>query len=226
MRVRWCRFHAGLLLLTIVFLHRPLGAETLTCHGFPIPAAAEAAVKIGKQTIEQVVGKDDNRAKKLGFTSAVDAADAGTLLGNPFRVIWVSLEKLKAFQPGITDPKDILEPIHEFIYPVMVRGDTVSSITVTETVTDPHDKPIWRATGWGAQIVRLMEAKRKKIPTANCVVQIPALNRYFLGDTSTGEFKMIVVNPVDPDTQPVPLPADNIFTELQPEAKAHEGGLR
>jgi hypothetical protein len=182
------------------------------------PIEAQRAAEKGRKTLEQLVKNDDKHAQELGLTSSAEARD--TALGTPFPILFVELEKLKQFQRG-EDPRNLLEPTDEFIYPILVGGNVKSSLTVTRT---PQG---WRATAWGAdKLIRLLDNAR--VADSNFLVSIPSLNLQFIGDITEEPFKMIPI--LDERRYGFmrmrPLPAQEVFAKLLPEAKAHDGNPR
>ncbi len=84
------------------------------------PAAAQAPA-----TFEELV--TDENFRSLGFESKEEAKAAE--LGVPFPVVAVRLDELKRFKTG-DDPLALLHPLRRAIYPITVKGQVRSGLTV------------------------------------------------------------------------------------------------
>ena len=185
------------------------------------------AAKKGKQALEHLTKNDDRHARELGFSSAAEAVDTKTALGDPLPRFLVPLNKLKAYEPGgVNDARSLLQPANDFIYPITVGEgkDVRSSLTVTGIRKDHQASLEWRTTEWGgAGIIRLLEKHRTS--TTNLLVWIPSLNRYFLGILTVEEFLIIPIidEPRLGFTAGQSLSATDAFANLLTEAKASDG---
>src|SRR6267143_139495 len=179
--------------------------------------AAQALVtfqKIGKQT----------NVKAMGFESADEMTNAA--LGQPLSVFMVELGDLRAYQAG-SDPNKLLKPIDKVIYPVSVKDEVRSSIVLQK------GKEGWKASDFGgANFARLVtrvrdeSAKAAGLPaTAYFVVQVPALNAYFLSYRQND--KLMLASLADDSALNLragaTLPAEQVFGELVPFAQKYNG---
>ena len=72
----------------------------------------------------------------MGFESPGEVHEAK--LGRPFQNFRVRLDQLQKYQQG-SDPNKLLSGGNQFVYPILVKGQVRSSITVGEI------KGIWKA---------------------------------------------------------------------------------
>jgi hypothetical protein len=171
----------------------------------------------------QKIGKQTN-FKAMGFESADEMTNA--TLGQPLSVFMVELGDLRAYQAG-SDPNKLLKPIDKVIYPVRVRDEVRSSIVLQK------GKEGWKASDFGgANFARLVTRARDEsakttslAPTAYFVVQVPALNAYFLGYRQ--EEKLMLTSLIDDAAlnlrAGIGLPAEQVFGELAPLAQKYNG---
>jgi hypothetical protein len=129
-------------------------------------ADAKSAADRGLTTLAKLVNEQNYRA--MGFESVAEVSTAA--LGEPIRVMMVKLDALRAYQPG-SDPNQLLSDVPQAIYPVMVRDQVRSAITVSQV-----DAGRWTAVGFGnphlakqtAQARRAISAARQQTtPVAN-----------------------------------------------------------
>jgi hypothetical protein len=171
----------------------------------------------------QKIGKQTN-FKAMGFESADEMTNA--TLGQPVSVFMVELGDLRAYQAG-SDPAKLLKPIDKLIYPVNVKNEVRSSIVLQK------GKDGWKASDFGgANFARLVtrardeSAKATGLPTAGYfVVQVPALNAYFLGYRQND--KLMVASLADDSALNLragaALPAEQVFGDLVPFAQKYNG---
>ncbi len=96
------------------------------------------------------------RAKKLGFESLAEVATA--TLGKALPVINVNLEKLRDFKAE-DDPKTLVVDPHTVIFPVYIKAEVRSSLTVS----DPSRTNSWVQMERGSPIlIRKIEKVRKQ----------------------------------------------------------------
>lgn len=173
---------------------------------------------------------DVNHARQLGFRATDEVANVGP--GAPLRVYRVGLKGrddrkgLKDFRPG-SDPVELLVDTHRVIYPLELQGtkEVRSSVTVTESKKDKS----WHVARRGSpNRIRKLELLRKTRPSANMVVEIPALNLRFLGERKAGILMLVSIadRPKFELKAGQELPAHELFLRLKPEAErmlAQEG---
>ncbi len=181
----------------------------------------EAATR-GLTTLQEL-GKRTN-FKQMGFQSADQIGHAK--LGEPFSVFMVELQDLRAYQPG-SDANRLLKPIDKVIYPVSADDQVRTSIVLQK------GKEGWKTSDFGgANFARLATKARDESEKANnlapgayFVVQVPALNAYFLGYRQDGNLMLISLID-DSDLQlkaGTPLPAAQVFDQLRPVAEKYNG---
>jgi hypothetical protein len=114
---------------------------------------------------------DGQNYKSLGFQSIDEVRQAQ--LGQPIEVYNISLEKLKSYQKG-QDPKSLLTPSAETIYPVIVGGSVRTGVTIV------RKEQGYESSSFGhADIVKRLAQYRRS--AAEFAVRIPAFNMYFVG---------------------------------------------
>jgi hypothetical protein len=242
MRTRRAACIAGVLMTTILL---PAGVpakdddDDIGARGmvrqpavFVVPEAPPEATneaRRGKQILGLLVQNDPRHAEDLGFTSVAEAADGKTELEAPFPIVRIDFGKLVAFTKS-SDPATLLMPTGEFFYPVSVGGTVRSSLRVRKVRPNPQTGKEWRTIDWGISVIRLLDQTKKIAGTSNSsfAVWIPELNRYFLGDIQNGKHLIIpLVNEPRSDLQfkaHTPLPAEEVFERLVPEAKKRPAG--
>lgn len=138
---------------------------------------AQSAATRALDTFRKLVTRDN--FKELGFESLDEASAAA--LGEPRRVFDVRLDQLREYREG-TDADRLLNDANRIVYPVVVREQVRSSISV-----EKKDGK-WRAvdfgnTGLAKQIsatTRAMAANQRPEDTPVLVHVLP-FNLYFLG---------------------------------------------
>lgn len=162
--------------------------------------------------------------KDLGFDSADEAARA--TLGEPLSVFMVTLEDLRRYEPG-QPATNLLKPLEKVIYPVAVNDRVKSSIVVEKTAEG------WKPTTYGRpNFIKLLTDTRSKIVADNSattdgqfVVQVPALNAYFIGYQSDGKLMLasVIDDPALKLSAGRAAVAEEVLASLAPAAKAHDG---
>ncbi|HEX8473128.1 MAG TPA: hypothetical protein VF666_03790 [Pyrinomonadaceae bacterium] len=128
-------------------------------------ADAKSAADRGLATLAKLVNEQNYRA--MGFESVAEVSTAA--LGEPIRVLMVKLDALRAYQPG-SDPNLLLSDVPQSVYPVMVRDQVRSTITVSQV-----DAGRWTAVSFGnphlarqtVQARRAISAARQTAPGAS-----------------------------------------------------------
>ncbi len=154
----------------------------------------------------------DQNFKALGFESRDEVAAAQ--LAEPLRVSLVPLDQLQKYERG-SDPQRLLIEANRIIYPVTVKDQVRSSISVTK-VDDG-----WQGANFGsAVLVKLLTGARKA--KSDFVVSAPAMNAYFLASRADNR---LLLTPIldDPNLgfkAGGTLPAEEAFAVL---ARAAQG---
>lgn len=211
--------------LVIVFL-----LATFVCAN--AQTAQQAFIKETQATASQALGNlrelaTKEQYKDLGFDSPDEAARA--TLGEPLSVFMVTLEDLRRYEPG-QPASNLLKPLERVIYPVAVNDQAKSSIVIEKTAEG------WKPTTFGSpNLIKLLTDTRRKISADNSVtgdgqfvVQVPALNAYFLGYQADG--KLMLASVIDDADLKLSagraVVAEEVFASLGPAAKAHDDSPR
>jgi len=158
-----------------------------------------------------------------GFQSAAEIATA--TLGQPVVAFLVRLDRLRNYQPSV-DATSLLSGGDKVLYPVLVRDQVRSSITVDK------GSGSWKAVSFGgAQLIqRLVRARDKVSPpgTPTMDVEVLALSAFFLGELSVARGNTLFLTPLADQPQlnlkaGATDQAARIFTQLVPMARAYNG---
>lgn len=170
---------------------------------------------------EKMKAEDDEYAKALGFTSAQEAGRA--TLGLPFTVFMSRLSSLKHFSSG-SDFEDFIVNTRSLIYPLLVDGKPMSSLTVTMN----RNSHRWRTIEWGSpKLIKLLERARGMQPQSSLVVLISPQNPLglrFIGERKAGE---LLLTPIADIPRlglraGISRPASEIFRSLVPVANKYK----
>jgi len=183
-----------------------------------IQPAAQRSLK----TFSQLVTKENYR--QMGFESPEEVRSA--TLGAPIQDFMVRLDKLKKYEPG-SRPDELLTATSQVIYPVFVKGQVRSSITLSKT------KESWQAVSFGGfNFVKLVSStlmESSKVTgldySSYFLVRVPSLNLFFLGFRSNNELMLV---PLTDNTMlefkaGASMKAEKVFSAILPDAKAHNG---
>jgi hypothetical protein len=154
------------------------------------PAIHDAAKKGFDTLLEVTRGKDFNRIyRAFGFASPAEAIDLK--LGPPLLVRWVRLDRLKQFEGEDTNPKNLLEPTFQALFPILSRDRVVTSLNVASF----RNMKMWKVTQWGGRrvILGLTQLEQYKTSRSSFVVWIPALGIHFLADQIAGQLTLIPI---------------------------------
>lgn len=162
--------------------------------------------------------------KSMGVQSAEEMANAA--LGEPLSVFMVGLEDLRGYQAG-SDPNRLLKPIGKVIYPVTAGSEVRSSIVLQK------GKEGWKASNFGGtNFARLITSARDRTATATSlppaaffVVQVPALNAYFIGFRQSDKLMLsaVIDDPKLNLKAGTPMPAEQVFGDLVSVAQKYNG---
>jgi hypothetical protein len=132
----------------------------------------EAAARQGRDEFESLV--DEQTYEGFGFDSLNEVKDAE--LGRPMAVYFVPPDRLRDFHAG-QDAAGLLVKSPETIYPLSVKGQVRSSITVVQT-----GKEAYRAAGFGdGLLVKRLSSYRSNDASDEFVVHALGVHMYFLG---------------------------------------------
>jgi hypothetical protein len=183
----------------------------------PKPPAAQpqeaASNAIG--VLQKLVTAENYRS--FGFESADEVKEAQ--LGQPLPVSTIGLDKLKSSQSG-AEPNSLLATSPETIYPVIVRGNVRSGVTIV------HKAAGYEPASFGnAEIVKALSRYRQGQSGNEFVVRIPAFNMYYLARRV--ENQLILVPIVDDPRLKVKageaVPLQRLLVELRPLVDAYNG---
>ena len=187
-----------------------------------VQTTAQAAATRGLEALRLLVTSET--ARDLGFDTASDAAAAA--LGEPIAVETVRLDVLKQYAAG-ADPATIVSDGSRVLYPVTVKGEARSSITV-----EAAEQGRWRSTRFGSpnlvrQIARarIDAANRGAAPNSTTVVHVAALNVYFVGFKVEGRLMLTALenHPSYKLQAGAVLPASEAFATLSQIARNYNG---
>lgn len=174
-------------------------------------------------------------AQELGFTTGTEGA---RLRQDAFPIYEVGLKDLRDFTPE-KGANNLLTDTHQLLFPVEVKSEVKSSVTVRSTTNQTQGigqtdrTKEWRPTRWGLPklIVHLTtEQKRlnERLPGLKGfrLVSIPSLNRNFLGYEDNADLKLVPLVSDHLFTAGKPLSTREVFLSLIPEAKSVDGSPR
>lgn len=175
----------------------------------PAQAAADAL-----SVLQQLVNGQNYR--DLGFESADDVKQA--VLTPPLEVQNVGLDQLTRFEKG-ADVNGMLTKSSQTIYPVAVRGEVRSSVTIVGL--EGRFKP----SSFGNAALARELARYRQAGAADFVVRVPALNLYFIARRVE---KDLLLTPIVDDPRlklPVgqAVPAEVVLEQLVPVAREYNG---
>ncbi len=165
------------------------------------------------ETLKKLINKDN--FKQMGFQSLEEVSVA--TLGEPLQDFMVRQDDLKKYAQGI-DPNRMLTDTDLIIYPILVKGETRSSIEGF------FQEGKWTATSFGSpnyiksimNQLTTLAGQHKVSPSSIFIVRVPALNYVFLGYRA--DLKLMLAPVFDiPEFEfksGVVLPAETIFIKL------------
>jgi hypothetical protein len=181
----------------------------------PVVADQTRAASDAIGVLRQLVTEQNYAA--MGFGSLAEVKEAQ--VGAPLAVSNVGLEALRGYATG-SDPATLLTPSAETVYPVTVGGTVKSSITLVKSERG------YAASSFGnAGIAQAIARVRGEAGPDAFIVRVPALQVWFIG--RRGE-RGLMLTPIaaDPRLQVEsgrPVPADAVFAQLVPLARAYNG---
>lgn len=162
------------------------------------------AANEGLRTFALLVTEENH--KSMGFDAVADVKNAS--LGQPLQVMMVGLDQLRKFQTN-SDPNALLNDTHQVIFPVQVRGETRSSISVSQA-----EGGRWKAVGYGnPYLAKQIDQGRKAIiamPQASPSAQASPSDTRTTGAQNA--------NTATPTTAPPPSTAASPLTTNSPQA--------
>jgi hypothetical protein len=173
------------------------------------------------ETYKLLISEDNY--KEMGFESLNDIYTA--TLDTPIVDYFIRLDQLKKYDAN-NKLEDLLIPTEQFYYPVLVKGQVRSSITVSKIDGK------WQAVSFGSHnfielVANALKENKKESKLSSLeyfIVRIPSLNKDFLGYKLKGEILLV---PLSDDSSVgfksgVSLPASKVILQILPEAKAHD----
>ena len=210
-------------LLLSLFIALLLPASQARAQGAAAPfnetqPVAQKALK----TFSRLVTKENY--KRMGFEDPEEVRTA--TLGAPLQDFIVRLDKLKSYTPG-GRLDELLTATDLVIYPVLVKDQVRSSITISKSGES------WQAVSFGGpNFIKLISGTLKENTKATRldssayqVIRVPSLNLFFLGFRLNNELMFVPVtdNARLKFSAGAGMKAENVFSALLPEAKAHNG---
>lgn len=196
----------------------PARAQGAAAPFSEIQPVAQKALK----TFSRLVTKEN--CGRMGFEDPEEVRTA--TLGAPLQDFIVQLDKLKNYAPG-GRLDELLTATDHVIYPVLVKGQVRSSITISKTGAS------WRAVSFGGpNFIKLISgtlAENTKATrldsSAYQVIRVPSLNLFFLGFRLNNELMFVPIadNARLKFRAGAGMKAENVFSALLPEARAHDG---
>jgi hypothetical protein len=191
------------------------------------PTATQTATAAAKNLLPKVVGSSNEIAIKLGFAGVGDFINQSSNLNvaPPYPVFHIGLDRLRNFDwQHQQDPRSLLldEPNFLrwsspspawFLFPITVNATVRSSVLIAMTATDRG----WKIRQIGSS-EKIVELAKHGVAPKYFVVEIPAMNRYYLGniDKATFTIKYAIGDPFH--NEGTEEPAGDVFTRLQLEA--------
>ena len=149
----------------------------------------------------------------MGFKSAEEIKDA--TLGDPFKIYTIRLDDLKRYKEG-NNPDSLLTDNENYIFPVKVKNEVRSSINISKVDNT------WKAISFGSNgTIKLFSRYR----TDNSfVVNIPALNLFFIGNRKDGKLMLtpVIEDEIHQFAAGKMLPAEDVLMRILPDAKEHD----
>jgi hypothetical protein len=183
---------------------------------------AQTAATQSLATFRKLVTRENY--KELGFESPEEASSA--TLGQPIRVMTVTLEQLKGYQPQ-GDPSRLLTDLTQTQYPVAVRDQVRSSITVEQV----NGK--WRASSFGEgslakqvdQLRKRASASTSEAQAGEMLVHVLPFHLYFMGHRTGDRLTLTPVTdyPAYRLKGGGDLPAEEVFSTLRQFAQKYNG---
>jgi hypothetical protein len=186
----------------------------------PAHQPQEAATR-ALDTLKGLVTEQNYKA--MGFESADEVKSAA--LADPLPVSRIQLDQLRAYQPG-SDPSKLMMDVGQMMYPVTAREQVRSSIVVVK------DGDAWKEAKFGgpAAIKAITSARAKdqgegKASGPYTLVQVPALNMYFLARQADGKWMFVpaIDDPANNFRAGVAVPAEEALRALSTAAQKYNG---
>ena len=209
--------------LLALFIALLLPASQARAQGAAAPfSETQPVAQKALKTFSRLVTKENY--KRMGFEDPEEVRTA--TLGAPLQDFIVRLDKLKEYAPG-GRLDELLTATDQVIYPVLVKGQVRSSITVSKT------EGSWRAVSFGGpNFIKLISGTLEENTKATRldssayqVVRIPSVNLLFLGFRLNNELMFVPVTDNDrlKFRAGAGMKAENVFSAILPEARAHDG---
>jgi len=161
--------------------------------------------------------------KAMGFDSADEVKTA--VLADPLSVYHIQLDQLRSFQPG-SDPSKLLQDVGQRMYPVTASQQVKSSIVVVK------DGDAWKEAKFGGPgLIRALSQARAKDQENSkssgpyTLLQIPALNMYFLARQADGKLMLVpaIDDPANNFKAGVAVSAEEAMRSLVTAAQQYNG---
>ncbi len=194
--------------------------------------ARTVAETTGVEMLRRFVGKDELYAKRLGFESLSQVTDGKPVALPPFPVFRVGLAQLQRYD-GHPLPLLLHKGVAQFVVPMTVekQAQALSAITVRLGGDGKSDKILqWGSRNFIRRLSTLRSelAQKKQSPElAFFIVEVPALNRVYLGYLQKPETAFLMpISGAPAGLDREPLPIDIVFKTLATEAQVAGDALR
>ncbi len=180
----------------------------------------------GVVTLRRFIAKDASYAERLGFESLPQVTDGELVALPPFPVFRIGLTQLQSYD-GNAEMLFAQKRVVQFIVPIAVAGkqEALSAITVRLG----GDRKSGKIIQWGARnLIRQLSKRRGELgkndkeiqDLALFVIEIPALNRLYLGYTrAPGKIMLILVAGMKPSEGIVEQQIEDVLRTLAIEAR-------
>lgn len=199
--------------------------KTLIASEEGLSLARTVAQTIGIESLRRFVTKDAAYAERLGFESLSQVTDGNLVALPPFPVFRIGLTQLQSYD-GNAAMLFARKRVVQFVVPIAVEGkeEALSAITVRLG----GDKKSNKIIQWGARnLIRQLSRRRGELAKdkdisslALFVIEIPALNRLYLGYTrAPGKIMLIPVAGIKPSEGIVEQAIEDVLRALAIEAR-------
>jgi hypothetical protein len=174
----------------------------------------DQAASAGLAAFKELAAGEDFRT--LGLESSDEAANA--TLGQKYDLFIVGLDSLRGYKAG-ADPAGLLTASPDSIFPVLVKGQVRSSITVTRS-----EGGFVASEVGGAGVMQTTARVAERTP-GDFLVRVPALGLQFVGRRANDRV-LLTLTTADPRLKLRPgaeMPAEQVFQQLVPIAQAYNG---
>lgn len=179
-------------LASVLMAAGPSDSNETSTTSFPIPrpfVEVNKAASDGMDVLKQLIKDDKQLAQDLGLQPAGDVADGKMSIGSGIPIVRIPARGLLNYDRN-TDVLSLLDPVNQFVYPILLGEQVRSSITVAK---DKDEK--WKPVAFGAVPLPLVQANQQDAATPAFIVRVYKLERWFLGTLQNGQLMLSPINP-------------------------------